>query len=210
MRITALATVALFALAVSDAKAIFVSEVVSANQAGSSIRASNANPANALGSPSAPSYSMGNGGTLVVKFGLGEVLTGSGDSSADLKIHENGPVRENVFVEVSNDGINFFSVGGATVANGGLVDLDAFGFDATDQFAYVRLTDDPNQGQTTVPGTAGADILAVEALSFAPAAIEPPVDPGNGNEIPEPATLALMGVGAAAMLRRRRNKTDEA
>ena len=51
------------------------------------------------------------------------------------------------------------------------IDIDAFGFGPSDQFAFVRLTDDPDEGgQSGI--FLGADIDAVGAISTV--AIAPP------------------------------------
>ena len=44
------------------------------------------------------------------------------------------------------------------------IDIDAFGFGPADEFRFVRLTDDPNEGETIGP-LLGADIDAVGAIS---------------------------------------------
>ena len=156
------------------------------------------NPADALGPPNftppAPTYntgefvSIGNGGQLIVKF-TDNLLTGSGDAGLDLWIFEVGAVVEGMTVDVSADGVvwtNVGTLGGATAG----VDIDFYGFNTSSVLRYVRLTDD---GDGTALGMwAGADIDAVGAIST----------------IPEPGTLALLGLGAAAvLLRHRRRRT---
>lgn len=111
--------------------------------------------------------SLGSGGTLVVRF-TDNVLTGSGNSDPDLWIFETGPQVEDMFVEISQDGRSWHSIGAIGGGKSG-VDIDAFGFGPTSSFAYVRLTDDPDKGGRSGP-TVGADIDAVGAISTRPAA----------------------------------------
>jgi hypothetical protein len=66
-------------------------------------------------------------------------------------------------VWVSDDGVDWHSlgfVGGSTAG----VDLDAYGFDSTDAFRYVRLQDDPDSDDQS-GDTVGADIDAAGAIS---------------------------------------------
>ncbi|MEX2382574.1 MAG: hypothetical protein WD490_09340 [Opitutales bacterium] len=106
--------------------------------------------------------SLGSGGRLILRF-TNNALTGSNDDSPDLHVFEVGPDVEDTFVDISRDGSTWHSVGkvhGATSS----IDIDAFGFNATDQFYFVRLTDDPEDGNTG-GSTVGADIDAVGAIS---------------------------------------------
>ena len=137
--------------------------------------------------------SLGNGGSATFQF-TDNLLTGSGDDGFDLWIFEIGPDVEDTFVEISADGITFFSVGSVGGATAG-IDIDAYGFGVGSTFAFVRLTDDPNEGATG-GATVGADIDAVGAIStiqIVPA-------------VPEPATWGLMllgffGIGATMRAR---------
>lgn len=104
--------------------------------------------------------SLGGGGRITLQF-VNNALTGSNDDTPDLHIFEVGPATEDTFVEISKDGINFFSIGkvyGSTSS----IDIDSFGFTSTDFFYYVRLTDDSSKSGT---GSVGADIDAVGAIS---------------------------------------------
>jgi PEP-CTERM motif len=147
------------------------------------------------GSGSTFSVTLGDGGSITLEF-VDNRLTGSGDSKADLWVFEVGPDVEDTFVEISKDGSTWSPVGkvfGSTAS----VNIDAFGFSLADQFRFVRLTDDTNEGGQS-GDSVGADIDALGAISSV--AAPPPA-------IPEPETYALMLAGlalVAAAARRRR------
>lgn len=135
-------------------------------------------------------YSLGKGGSITVKF-TDNFLTGSGDDQDDLWIFEAGGLVEGMFVEISADGSNWESVGeiGGTQHAG--IDIDAFGFNASDLFSYVKITD--NGQNTYKKGWAGADIDAIGAIS--------------SKDVPEPASLlGLLTIGSfitSSVLKRR-------
>lgn len=135
---------------------------------------------------------LGDGGSITLKF-VDNLLTGSGSNAADLWIFEVGPDVEDTYVEISMDGITFYSVGKVFGTTAG-VDIDAFGWGINDQFAYVRLTDDTNEGQQSGT-TVGADIDAVGAISTVAVSV------------PEPGTLALLGlaIGGLGAFQRRKH-----
>ena len=135
--------------------------------------------------------SLGDGGSIVLRF-VDNQLTGNGDNTFDLWIFEIGPDVEDTFVEIGTDGINWTSVGKVFGSTAG-IDLDAFGFGPANAFSYIRLTDDPNEGQQN-GNTVGADIDAVGAIST----IATPV--------PEPTSFALGAAGVALMIASRRRQ----
>lgn len=136
-------------------------------------------PSFALGAPDysggnrgTGSVSLGSGGRIVLKFSNNR-LTGSDSRRPDLHIFEVGPEVEDTFVEISEDGSVWHSVGkvfGSTSS----IDIDAFGFTSSDAFIFVRLTDDPRKGSGSGP-TVGADIDAVGAISTEPIQDTPPL-----------------------------------
>lgn len=146
------------------------------------------------GSPNTGFVTLGQGGRIVLKF-TDNSLTGSGSTGLDLWIFEVGPDVEDTFVDISKDGNTWFSVGKVYGATSG-IDIDAFGFGTSDFFSYVRLTDDPDEGQRGSGGSVGADIDAVGAISSAA-----PV-----NDVPEPVSFALVGIGLAGLSVARRRK----
>jgi hypothetical protein len=131
--------------------------------------------------------SLGQGGSVTLRF-TDNVLTGSNSSDLDLWIFEVGPAVEDTFVEVSSNGSDWSPVGKVFGSTAG-IDIDAFGFGASNSFAYVRLTDDPNEGSQTGISV-GADIDAVGAIST--------------RVVPEPATGCLSTWVAALFAMRRR------
>ena len=111
------------------------------------------------------SVSLGSGGRLVIRF-TNNKLTGSDSDAHDLHIFEVGSDVEDTFVEISADGVTWHDIGkvfGSTSS----IDIDAFGFDSQDEFVFVRLTDDPAEGNTS-GDTVGADIDAIGAISTSP------------------------------------------
>lgn len=147
--------------------------------------------AQALGTPDGTYLSLGSGGRVVLQF-TDNALTGSGNADLDLWVFEVGPDVEDTFVDVSEDGSNWFSVGKVFGATSG-IDLDAFGFGIDSLFSFIRLTDDPAEGDAT-GRTVGADIDAVGAISSAP----PVTLPAPGS-----AVLVALGLAAAYCYRRR-------
>jgi hypothetical protein len=133
------------------------------------------------------------GSNIVLRF-IEDKLTGSGDDSLDLWIFEIGPDAEDSFIEISTDGTIWNPVGKVSGRTSG-IDIDSFGFGPADQFAYVRMTDDRNDGQHN-GATVRADIGAMGAIS------------NLFTAVPEPANLGLCAAGLLAtgvrLARRRR------
>lgn len=141
------------------------------------------NPVSALGPPNSANrdrslsslsarhdVSLGLGGSITLRF-TNNALTGSGDNKPDLWIFEAGEKTESVFVEISKDGKIWHSVGRTDEQRSG-IDIDAYGWGPEDYFAYVRLKDDPEEGEhdgvrynNEWIGWGGADIDAVGAIS---------------------------------------------
>lgn len=147
---------------------------------------------NALGAPdytgsgcvdqaSCTFVTLGDGGSLVAEF-VDNVLTGSGTSALDLWIFEIGPDVEDMFVDVSTDGVNWISIGSVGGATAG-IDLDSFGYGTDSAFSFVRLTDDTDKDEQ-VGNSAGADIDAIGAITTRVV-----------SGVPEPSTWAMLLFG---------------
>lgn len=130
--------------------------------------------------------SLGVGGSLTVEF-TDNFLTGNGNDGLDLWIFETGPDIEDTFVAISLNGIDWEDVGKVGGSTSG-VDLDFFGFGPGDLFRFVRLTDDPNEGELD-GGTVGADIDAIGAIST--------------TAVPLPASVWLLSTALGGLLVRR-------
>ncbi len=163
-----------------DGEISFADSIISFAPGGdtSGLLAATQDPTNALGIPDYSSVgtcdtnnsfecdyvSLGEGGTLIVSFN-DNVLTGSGDSGFDLWIFEVGSDVEDTYVEISVDGITWEAVGKVSGSTSG-IDIDAFGFGVSSEFQFVKLIDDPLEGQRSGDGAfVGADIDAVGAIS---------------------------------------------
>jgi OmpA-OmpF porin, OOP family len=104
---------------------------------------------------------LGHGGSLTVRFDDNALVDVKGP---DLYVFEIGPDVEATLVEISEDGRKWISVGRAA---GSLSSVDIGPHSKPSQvFRFVRLTDDPKQGDGggTWPG---ADIDAVGAIGSA-------------------------------------------
>ena len=137
-------------------------------------------------SPACNFVSLGVGGSITVQF-TDNFLTGSDSTADDLWIFEIGPDVEDTFVEVSPNGTTWISVGKVFGSTFG-VDIDAYGFDSNSLLSFVRLTDDPAEGEID-GGTVGADIDAIGAIST--------------RAVPAPAGIWLLLTGLAGLVARR-------
>lgn len=138
--------------------------------------------------------SLGIGGELIVKF-TDNSLTTSGNSNKDLHIFEVGGVTEAFNLAISTDGISWIDLGNVS-GQPTSVDIDGVaGVIAGTKYSYVRLRDvAPNQSGSPF---GEADIDAIGAISSAA-----PVD-----EVPEPVTVSLLGLGLAGIVARRRARS---
>ncbi len=138
--------------------------------------------------------SLGVGGSIVLQF-TDNSLTGSGDSAKDLHVFEVGPDIEHTFVDISKNGVDWFAVGKILGSTSSL-DIDSFGFGPTDFFYFVRLTDDPRQGDV-IAIQVGADIDSVGAITSGPPPLVTTTTTVPPTGAPEPATILLLGTGLA-------------
>ena len=157
----------------------------------------NTNPFSALGEPDfvdpwTPDkfVSLGDVGSLTVQF-IDNTLSQGGDSFYDLYIFEVGPRVEGMYVWVSSDNFNFYSVGMISGSTAG-VDIDQYAslysWNPTDTFDYVRLVDNGlNQYQYQFPGP---DIDSIAAN---------PINP-----IPLPGAVWLFGSGLLGLIAARK------
>jgi OOP family OmpA-OmpF porin len=105
--------------------------------------------------------SLGNGGILVLQFTDNLLIDGPGP---DLRIYGKDSLFEDILVWVSQDGTIFHPVGKATQENPSL-DIAPYVEPGT-SFPYIKLRDDPNNGDENDPAL-GADIDAVSTIHSA-------------------------------------------
>ena len=143
-------------------------------------------PNYAGGDRDAGAVALGRGGVLVLEF-TNNLLTGSNSPAKDIHVFEVGSDIEDTFVEISPDGVTWHSIGkvfGSTSS----IDIDSFGFTASDRFRFVRLTDDPNEGDVT-GDTVGADIDAVGAIATSSVNDDPILDITDGGNAAYSSTV---------------------
>ncbi|MCA9051015.1 MAG: hypothetical protein KDA89_19905, partial [Planctomycetaceae bacterium] len=131
------------------------------------------NPDSALGPPDVANNNptandavgLGDGGIIVFQF-TDNILIASGDATADLHVFEEGALIEAMDVEISEDGLNWISVG-QIAGQPSSIDIDAFaGVSQTGLYRFVRIID----VAADQPGgpRPGAEIDAVGAISSLP------------------------------------------
>ena len=132
--------------------------------------------------------SLPTGSFVTVGFTDETVIDGVGN---DIFIQEIGGNGERAEVFVSSDLITFISLGIAQDNTTTALDLASIGF--TDPVQGIKIVGLDNLG-----GSPGFDVVNIEVL---PGSIGPPPN------IPEPATILLMGLGIASIAFGRRKKT---
>lgn len=167
-----------------DGDISFADQVISFSP-GPDVGAPHLDSSQVLGAPDGNHLSLGDGGSLIVRFSDNS-LTTSGDATPDLHIFEVGAVVEVFNVSISQDLVNWIDLGDLS-GQPTSIDIDGVaGVVAFAQYSYVRLIDvGPNQ---TGSPFGEADIDAIGAISSAP-----PV------AIHAPGALAIFVLGLAGL-----------
>jgi len=144
--------------------------------------------------------SLGDEGSLVLQFTDNFLTTGVGDGDGnDLWIFEVGENLEPTDVYISQNGLDWISVG-STAGGAGGIDIDTYigsGVTAGALYSYVKLVDLLPPQSVGFPWP-GADIDAVGAISSA------------SQPVPEPPVVFLFGLGLLGIAGMKRRKMLEA
>lgn len=100
---------------------------------------------------------LGCGGILTLKFS-NNLLTGSDDPKPDLWVFLEGKAPTSVAVEISQDGIQWHSLGKLSPTQPG-IDIDALGWSSRDFFTYIRLNNSKNAVHIDAVGAVSTAIL---------------------------------------------------
>ena len=157
----------------------------------------NNDPTEAIGPRDDSFVSLGAGGTIILHIAEGIIVNPGPDWNLDFGLIEIGSA-EGVFVEVSENGVDFFPVDGGAVAYGSAAfDLQGIGLTIVH---YVRLTDDNvDNDDPDGSGSLGYDLDAIEVFSCPEPGSNPAIDiekATNGHDADSP-TGPFISVGGA-------------
>ncbi|MCA9780303.1 MAG: hypothetical protein KC800_26440, partial [Candidatus Eremiobacteraeota bacterium] len=128
------------------------------------------------GSKGTDNCSLGRGGVLTLEFVDNRLVDVGGP---DLFIFEDGPSVERTLIDISPDGVTWYEIGDVSGGRA-YVDIRPHIPDSTMQFRFVRLRDDPSQGDNGK--YAGADINAVGAIGSISSGFSSAGESNNGSQ----------------------------